>query len=182
MYVVAIPIPDEMKLDLLNAFAAQYGYAEQVPSPDNPNELVPNPISIEQHLEDRIGFFMIDVVSAYLISAAERQARAAAETVVHAKIADTIMWFNTLRQAREEDGAPLFGGDQNAPGAQSSPSETTDPFSFTAPDGTINYKELAQAKLEARLANAQPSASSVESEDDEAPRKSRKPRSNPPPS
>jgi len=86
MATFTITIPDDKVQDVLDAFANQYNYQEQVPNPDyDPDvpaseETVPNPISKASFAKGTVRAFVKNVYIAYKATEIDEQRAEAIET------------------------------------------------------------------------------------------------------
>jgi hypothetical protein len=167
MYVVAIPMPDDQKQDVLNAFSSTFAYQPLVTDPNDPmGPLIANPLTIDQFLENCVGDYIMGVTASYLVNLAAAAAAANAQSAAQAAAAVSKEFFDNLRQARADAGSPLFGGN-NLPdvAASSIEEDTAKSLSFSLPSDDPNYKEKAVAWMEhlETKANEEPSTDGTSS-------------------
>lgn len=127
MYVVAIPMPDDCKEDLLNAFAETYGWAAQIPDPATPGKMMDNPVTQEQFLEDRVSNYLVEVTKAHLVRTAAATAIQTAQAATDARVNTIQTWYANLRAQRTADGLATFGGDASNPQFQAESVDDSEP-------------------------------------------------------
>ena len=77
-FVVTIPIRQEDAQNVIDAFVNKHPYNAPVPADtvlDNAGNVIPNPITKENYVEDCVAFFILDVVQNYLVRKAAKEAR-----------------------------------------------------------------------------------------------------------
>ncbi len=76
--MVSIPIRQEDAQNVIDAFVNKHPYNTPVPADtvlDNAGNVIPNPITKENYVEDCVAFFILDVVQNYLVRKAAKEAR-----------------------------------------------------------------------------------------------------------
>jgi hypothetical protein len=61
MVQFTINIPQERVADLLDAFAVQYNYQAEIDDPNNPDVMIPNPVSKAQFAKNTIKTYIKEV-------------------------------------------------------------------------------------------------------------------------
>ena len=81
-FVISIPIRQEDAQNVIDAFLTKRPYNAPVPADtvlDNAGNVIPNPITKANYVEDCIAYFVLDVVKSYLVRKAALEARSTAD-------------------------------------------------------------------------------------------------------
>ena len=77
-FLVSIPIRQDDAQNVVDEFVSKHPYNAPVPAEtvvDNAGNVIPNPITKQNYVEDCVAYFILDVVKSYLIRKASREAR-----------------------------------------------------------------------------------------------------------
>ena len=81
-FVISIPIRQEDAQNVIDAFVTKRPYNAPVPADttvDNAGNVIPNPITKANYVEDCVAFYVLDVVKSYVVRKAALEARATAD-------------------------------------------------------------------------------------------------------
>jgi len=81
-FLVSIPIRTEDAQNVVDAFVTKRPYNAPVPADttlDNAGNVIPNPITIANYVEDCVAYYILDVVKSYIVRKAALEARATAD-------------------------------------------------------------------------------------------------------
>lgn len=82
-FVVSIPIREEDAQNVVDAFVSKRPYNAPIPAEtvlDNAGNVIQNPITKQNYVEDCIAYFILDVTKSYLVRKAAKEARENADT------------------------------------------------------------------------------------------------------
>ena len=95
-FVVTIPIRQEDAQNVIDAFVNKRPYNTPVPAEtvlDNAGNIIQNPITKENYVEDCVAFFILDVVQNYLVRQAAKEARENADQNATTVVAELESWI-----------------------------------------------------------------------------------------
>ena len=95
-FVITIPIRDQELADIKSAFVSKQPYGAPVPSDnvlDNAGNLLDNPITQENYIEDCIGYFILETTKAYLVEKAAKTAKDTASITMDQNVTDLATWI-----------------------------------------------------------------------------------------
>ena len=81
-FLVSIPIRTEDAQNVVDAFVTKRPYNAPVPADttlDNAGNVIPNPITKANYVEDCVAYYILDVVKSYIVRKAAKEARATAD-------------------------------------------------------------------------------------------------------
>jgi len=81
-FLVSIPIRTEDAQNVIDAFVSKRPYNAPVPADttvDNAGNVIPNPITKANYVEDCVAYYILDVVKSYIVRKAALEARATAD-------------------------------------------------------------------------------------------------------
>ena len=81
-FLVSIPIRTEDAQNVVDAFVTKRPYNAPVPADttlDNAGNVIPNPITKANSVEDCVAYYILDVVKSYIVRKAALEARATAD-------------------------------------------------------------------------------------------------------
>ena len=81
-FLVSIPIRTEDAQNVVDAFISKRPYNAPVPAEtalDNAGNVIPNPITKANYVEDCVAYYILDVVKSYIVRKAALEARATAD-------------------------------------------------------------------------------------------------------
>ena len=81
-FLVSIPIRTEDAQNVIDAFVSKRPYNAPVPAyttVDNAGNVIPNPITKANYVEDCVAYYILDVVKSYIVRKAALEARATAD-------------------------------------------------------------------------------------------------------
>lgn len=82
-FLVSIPIREEDAQNVVDAFVSKKPYNAPIPAEnvlDNAGNVIQNPITKQNYVEDCIAYFILDVTKSYLVRKAAKEARENADT------------------------------------------------------------------------------------------------------
>ena len=82
-FLVSIPIRQEDAQNVVDAFVNKRPYNAPIPADtvlDNAGNVIQNPITKQNYVEDCIAYFILDVTKSYLVRKAAKEARENADT------------------------------------------------------------------------------------------------------
>lgn len=82
-FVVSIPIREEDAQNVVDAFVNKRPYNAPIPADtvlDNAGNVIQNPITKQNYVEDCIAYFILDVTKSYLVRKAAKEAKENADT------------------------------------------------------------------------------------------------------
>ena len=97
-FIITIPIRDTELADIKAAFVAMRPYGAPVPSDtvlDNAGNSIPNPITLENYVEDCIGYYVLETTKAYLVEKAAKEARTSETANVNNIASDLASWIRS---------------------------------------------------------------------------------------
>lgn len=95
-FVVTIPIRDTELEDIKAAFLALRPYGAPVPAEtvsDNAGNIIPNPVTLENYVEDCIGYYILAVTKSYLVDKAAKEAKDAETVNIENTVSDLASWM-----------------------------------------------------------------------------------------
>ncbi len=95
-FLVTIPIRDTDAQNVIDAFVSKRPYGAPVPADnvyDNAGNLITNPITKENYVEDCIAYFILDVTKTYLIDKAAKEANEQARVDAETAASDLANWI-----------------------------------------------------------------------------------------
>ena len=95
-FLVSIPIRQEDAQNVIDAFLAKKPYNAPVPAEtvlDNAGNLIPNPITKQNYVEDCIAYYILDVTKSYLVRKAASEARSTASTEAETVASELESWI-----------------------------------------------------------------------------------------
>lgn len=95
-FVITIPIRDQELADIKSAFVSKQPYGAPVPPDkvlDNAGNLIDNPITKENYIEDCIGYFILETTKAYLVEKAAKTAKDTASVTMDQNVTDLATWI-----------------------------------------------------------------------------------------
>jgi hypothetical protein len=95
-FTVTIPLRDTEIEDIKAAFLALRPYGAPVPAStilDNAGNSIPNPITLENYVEDCIGYYILAVTKSYLVEKAASEAKDQEAINVDNTVSDLASWM-----------------------------------------------------------------------------------------
>ena len=95
-FVVSIPIRQEDAQNVIDAFLSKRPYNAPVPADsvlDNAGNVIPNPITKANYVEDCVAYFVLDVVKSYLVRKATEEARTNADENAATVVSELETWI-----------------------------------------------------------------------------------------
>ena len=95
-FVVSIPIRQEDAQNVIDAFLSKRPYNAPVPADtvlDNAGNVITNPITKQNYVEDCIAYFVLDVVQSYLVRKATSEARVNADENAATVVSELETWI-----------------------------------------------------------------------------------------
>ena len=95
-FVVSIPIRQEDAQNVVDAFLAKRPYGAPVPPDtvlDNAGNVIPNPSTKQNYVEDCIAYFILDVTKTHLVKKAALEARETASTTAETVATELESWI-----------------------------------------------------------------------------------------
>lgn len=97
-FIITIPIRDTELADIKAAFVAMRPYGAPVPAAtvlDNAGNSIPNPITLENYVEDCIGYYILAVTKSYLVDKAAKEAKDAETVNIENTVSDLASWMRS---------------------------------------------------------------------------------------
>ena len=97
-FVISIPIRDVELEDIKAAFVSKRPFGAPLPTAtvlDNAGNEIPNPVTIENYIEDCIGYYVLETTKAYLVDKASKTARNNETITVNDIAADLASWIRS---------------------------------------------------------------------------------------
>lgn len=97
-FIITIPVRDTELADIKAAFVAMRPYGAPVPSDtvlDNAGNSIPNPITLENYVEDCIGYYILAVTKSYLVDKAAKEAKEAETVSIENTVSDLASWMRS---------------------------------------------------------------------------------------
>lgn len=95
-FIITIPVRDQELSDIKDAFISKQPYNAPVPPDkvlDNAGNLIDNPITKENYIEDCIGYFILETTKAYLVEKAAKIAKDSASKAMDQNVTDLATWI-----------------------------------------------------------------------------------------
>lgn len=95
-FIVSIPIRQEDAQNVVDAFLAKKPYNAPVPPDtvlDNAGNVIANPITKQNYVEDCIAYYILDVTKSYLVRKAAIEARDTASTTAETVASELESWI-----------------------------------------------------------------------------------------
>lgn len=95
-FVVTIPIREQELADIKNAFLTKRPFNAPVPSDkilDNAGNLIDNPITKENYIEDCIAYFILETTKTYLVEKAAKTAKESSSITMEQNVTDLATWI-----------------------------------------------------------------------------------------
>ena len=95
-FVVSIPIRQEDAQNVVDAFLNKKPYNAPIPADtvlDNAGNVIPNPITKQNYVEDCIAYYILDVTKTYLVRKAALEARENATTTAETVASELESWI-----------------------------------------------------------------------------------------
>ena len=95
-FIVSIPIRQEDAQNVVDAFLAKKPYNAPIPPDtvlDNAGNVIPNPITKQNYVEDCIAYYILDVTKSYLVRKAAIEARDTASTTAETVASELESWI-----------------------------------------------------------------------------------------
>ena len=97
-FVISIPIRDTELEDIKASFLAKRPYNAPVPADtvlDNAGNVIANPITKENYIEDCIAYFVLETTKAYLVEKEAKLAKDTETTTMETKVSDIVSWIRS---------------------------------------------------------------------------------------
>ena len=97
-FVISIPIRDTELEDIKAAFVSKKRMGAPVPTAtvfDNAGNIIPNHVTIENYIEDCIGYYVLETTKAYLVEKAAKEARTSETANVNNIASDLASWIRS---------------------------------------------------------------------------------------
>jgi hypothetical protein len=95
-FVVSIPIRQEDAQNVINSFLSKRPYNAPVPADevlDNAGNVIQNPITKANYVEDCVAYFILDVTKSYLVRKAAKEARENADQNANTVASELETWI-----------------------------------------------------------------------------------------
>jgi hypothetical protein len=95
-FIVSIPIRQEDAQNVIDAFTSKRPYNAPVPADtvlDNAGNVITNPITKQNYVEDCVAYFILDVVQSYLVRKATAEARINADENAATVVSELETWI-----------------------------------------------------------------------------------------
>ena len=95
-FIVSILIRDQELEDIKSAFIAKQPYGAPIPADtvlDNAGNIIPNPITKENYIEDCIAYFILETTKAYLVDKAAKTAKETESANMEESVTDLATWI-----------------------------------------------------------------------------------------
>ncbi len=97
MWLIEIPLPDDTKDDVIEAFGSVFHYPEEILDPET-KEMVPNPITREEFVQDQLAYYILNITMNHIIQKAKVAAFEATNAIVEERAFDAITWYDQYRK------------------------------------------------------------------------------------
>lgn len=97
-FIINIPIRDTELEDIKASFLAKRPYNAPVPSDtvlDNAGNVITNPITKENYIEDCIAYYILETTKQYLVEKEARLAKESETTTMDAVVSDLVTWIRS---------------------------------------------------------------------------------------
>ena len=95
-FIVSIPIRQEDAQNVIDAFLSKKPYNAPIPADtvlDNAGNVIPNPITKQNYVEDCIAYYILDITKTYLVKKAALEARETATTTAETVASELESWI-----------------------------------------------------------------------------------------
>ena len=97
-FIINIPIRDTELEDIKASFLAKRPYGAPIPADtvlDNAGNVIANPITKENYIEDCIAYFILETTKQYLVEKEARLAKESETTAMDAVVSDLVTWIRS---------------------------------------------------------------------------------------
>ena len=94
-FIINIPIREAELEDIKASFLSKRPYGAKIPADtvlDNAGNVIPNPITKENYIEDCIAYFVLETTKNYLVEKDAKAAKDSETTTMNGVISDFVSW------------------------------------------------------------------------------------------
>lgn len=95
-FLVTIPIREQELADIKDAFLTKKPFNAPVPPDkvlDNAGNLIDNPITKENYIEDCIAYYILETAKSYLVEKAAKSAKETSSVTMEQNVTDLATWI-----------------------------------------------------------------------------------------
>ena len=97
-FIISIPIRDTELEDIKASFLAKRPYGAPIPADtvlDNAGNVINNPITKENYIEDCIAYFVLETTKSYLVEKEAKLAKDTESAAMETKVSDIVSWIRS---------------------------------------------------------------------------------------
>ena len=95
-FIITIPVREQELNDIKAAFISKKPYNAPIPSDtvvDNAGNVIPNPITKENYIEDCLAYFILETTKTYLVDKAAKTAKETESANMELNVTDLATWI-----------------------------------------------------------------------------------------